>query len=144
MSRIYCYAGECGFTATDLFWTIAIETTLEELGLDDVAAALAIVGGMNIVAPPRGKLAGTTPNTSLLSLHLRRVLKKKRFPGNLRLPTLTGWGPPRVAYTRSVGAFIARAVPVAGWAYTVAEIGTIAYKIVRKYDSLVSAEDRFF
>lgn len=57
MARIYCYDGDCGFTANQLLWIIASETAMEELGLDDVAAALSIVTGANIM-PTRAKPGG--------------------------------------------------------------------------------------
>ncbi|WP_408005452.1 STM2901 family protein [Pseudomonas huanghezhanensis] len=143
MARIYCYDGDCGLTANQLLWIIASETAMEELGLDDVAAAFGIVTGANII-PTRTKPGGATKNTSILSLLLRRALKKRRFPGGYRAPSIVGWRPPHIRRTPSIAAFIARAIPVAGWAYTAAELGLIGYKTVVTYNSIVSTEDQVF
>lgn len=143
MARIYCYDGDSGLTANQLLWIIASETAMDELGLDDAAAAFSIVNGANII-PTRTKPGGATKNTSTLSLLLRRTLRKRRFPGGYRAPSIVGWRPPRIRRTPSIAAFIARAIPVVGWAYTAAELGLIGYKTVLIYNSIVSTEDQVF
>lgn len=75
---------------------------------------------------------------------MRRALKKRRFPGGYRAPSVVGWLPPSIRRTPSVGAFIARAIPVVGWAYTAAELGLVGYKTVVIYNSIVSSEDQVF
>lgn len=52
--------------------------------------------------------------------------------------------PPRVSLTPYIGAFVGRAIPVVGWAYTAAELGLIGYKTVTLYDSIVDPEDQVF
>lgn len=143
MTRTYCYDGDCGITANQLLWVIAAETAMEELGISDAASALAIVSGANII-PTRTKPGGAVKDTSIASIVFRRALRKSRFPGGYRAPTIVGWNPPRLRRTPNVGAFIARAIPVVGWAYTAAELGIIGYKTVALYNSLVSSEDQVF
>ncbi|AVB12492.1 MULTISPECIES: STM2901 family protein [Pseudomonas syringae group] len=143
MPRIYCYDGDCGLTADQLLWTIAIETTMEEFGIDDIAAALSIVSGANVI-PTRRKAGGTIKNTSVASIVSRRIFRKRKFPGGYRAPTIVGWRPPTVRVTPYIGAFVGRAIPVVGWAYTAAELGLIGYKTVVAYNAIVSAEDQVF
>lgn len=143
MPNIYCYDGDCGLTADQLLWVIAAETTMEEFGLDDVASALAIVSGANVI-PTRGKPGGAIPNTSVASVLSRRVLRKTKFPGGYRAPTVVGMWPPRLRRTPYLAAFVGRAIPVFGWAYTVAELGLIGYKTVVTYNAIVRPEDQVF
>lgn len=61
--RTYCYVSECGLSADELWWLIVTETLMEELGLDDIGAAIAIASGANMV-PTRAKPGGAIPRTS--------------------------------------------------------------------------------
>lgn len=143
MARIYCYDGDCGYSADQLLWVIAVEVAMDELGIDDVSAALSIVLGANIIST-RGKFSGAIKGTSVMSLVMRRLLRNKKFPNGKRVPTIVGYRPPSIKYTRSVGAFIARAIPVAGWAYTAAQLGIVGYKAVTTYNSIVEPADQVF
>ncbi|KAA8689127.1 MULTISPECIES: STM2901 family protein [Pseudomonas syringae group] len=142
MARIYCYDGDGGYTANHLLWVIAIEVTMEELGIDDAAAAFAVVIGSNVI-PTRGKFANAVSGTSVISLVLRRLLRGKTFPKGQRWPTIVGYWP-KIRWTKSVGAFIARAVPVLGWTYTATQLGIVGYKTVTVYNSIVDPSDQVF
>lgn len=139
--RTYCYETDCGLSADELWWLIATETLMEELGVDDIAAAVAIVSGANIV-PTRAKLGGAIPRTSLASILARRLTYQRRLP--FRVPTLTGFFPPGIRMTAKAGAVFGRAIPVFGWAYTVFELTAVAIKTVHKYNAIVDAEDQAF
>lgn len=143
MPNIYCYDGDCGLTADQLIWVIAAETTMEEFGIDDIASALAIVSGANVI-PTRGKPGGAIPNTSIASVLSRRMLRKVKFPAGYRAPTLVGAWPTRLRRTPYIASFIGRAIPVVGWAYTAAEFGLIGYKTVVTYNAIVRSEDQVF
>ncbi|WP_024695877.1 STM2901 family protein [Pseudomonas syringae] len=143
MAALYCYEGECGLSADDVLLVVAIEMTMIEFGLDDVAAALGIVLGANIL-PTRAKFTGAVKGTSIMSIVTRRLLSNRKFPGGFRAPSITGWKPPKLRWTRSMGGFIARAVPVVGWSYTAYELGTIGYKTVITYNAIVDEQDRIF
>ena len=116
---------------------------MEEFGLDDIAAALSIVSGANVI-PTRRKPGGAIKNTSVASIVSRRISRKRKFPGDYRAPTIVGWRPPTVRMTPYIGAFVGRAIPVVGWAYTAAELGLIGYKTVVSYNAIVCAEDQVF
>ncbi len=141
MTRTYCFEGDCGLEADQLWWLIATETLMEEFGITDIAAAVAIVSGANMV-PTRAKPGGAIPRTSIASLLARRLSRKRRLP--FRVPTLTGFFPPSIRMTSKAGAVIGRAIPVVGWAYTAFELTTVAVKTVRKYNAVVEPEDRVF
>ena len=74
MPRRYCYDGDCGLDKDHLIILIAVETAMDEFGITDIAAALAIVSGANII-PTRAKFRGARPNTSIASLLSRRALR---------------------------------------------------------------------
>lgn len=143
MARIYCYDGDCGITADDLLLVIAIEVAMAEFGLDDVGAAMSIVLGANIL-PTRAKFGGAVKGTSIMSVVTRRLLNNRRFPGNFRAPSIIGWMPPRLRWTRSIAGFIARATPVIGWGYTAYELGKIGYITVTTYNGIVDEQDQVF
>lgn len=46
-------------------------------------------------------------------------------------------------FTRELGAFVGRAVPVVGWVITAADLSVIMYRSVLEYNRLVKPEDRF-
>ena len=139
--RTYCYGVDCGLSADEIWWLIATETLMEEFGLDDIAAAVAIVSGANIV-PTRAKPGGAIPRTSLASILARRLTYKRHLP--FRVPTLTGFFPPSIRMTAKAGAVIGRAIPVFGWAYTAYELSSVAIKTVQKYNAVVDPEDQAF
>jgi hypothetical protein len=141
MTRLYCYEGDCGLNPEQLWWLIATETLMEEFGITDIAASVAIVAGANIV-PTRTKPGGTIPKTSIASLLARRLTRKRHLP--YRMPTLTGFFPPNVRMTKNAGAVIGRAIPVLGWGYTAYELMTVAIKTIRKYNAVVDHEDQAF
>nr|WP_235986606.1 MULTISPECIES: hypothetical protein [Burkholderia] len=124
---------------------VAFDETRKQLGLDDLAAASAMLLGQADVPVP-GKFAGATPGTSVAS-----VAARKLFPQTLpfRLPMITGVGLSgiRIAFTRRLGAWVGRAVPVVGEVF----LGEVflardAYLIMRNtvstYNRIVKPEDR--
>jgi hypothetical protein len=141
MIKTYCYDYECGLSAEELWWLIATEILMEEFGLDDIAAAIAIASGANIV-PTRAKPTGAVPRTSLASILARRLAFKRRLP--LRVPTLTGFFPPHIRMTSKVGAVAGRAIPVVGWAYTFFELTSVLIKTIERYNAIVDPEDQAF
>lgn len=62
----YRFAGRSGLSASELFFWIVVDTTADPLGVDDIAAVIAILLGQPIL-PTRGKLGGATRGTSPVS-----------------------------------------------------------------------------
>ncbi len=86
-------------------------------------------------------MIGSTEGTSVVSLAARKV-----FPQILpfRLPMITeiGLSGLRVAYTRRLGAWVGRTIPVVGEVFLVVDAITIMRNIVASYNRLVKPEDR--
>jgi hypothetical protein len=86
MNNTYDFGTHRDLTPMELFFLVFIDETCRELGVDDVAAVVAIVTGQNWM-PTRAKPFGTTPGTSVASILSRKYLDydlKKKI-----LPTLT-------------------------------------------------------
>ncbi|OXI72626.1 hypothetical protein CFB81_04385 [Burkholderia sp. AU28863] len=127
----------------ELFFLVFIDETCKELGVDDVAAVVAIVAGQNWM-PTRAKPFGTTPGTSVASILSRKYLDydlKKKI-----LPTLTNASVKRLKFilVRNIGGFVGRAVPVVGWVIAAKDVTTISIRSVSRYNALVKPEDKVF
>lgn len=130
-------------TPMELFFLVFIDETCKELGVDDVAAVVAIVAGQNWM-PTRAKPFGTTPGTSVASILSRKYLDydlKKKI-----LPTLTNASVKRLKFilVRNIGVFVGRAVPVVGWVIAANNVTTISIRSVSRYNALVKPEDKVF
>lgn len=138
----YSFEGRGGLAPGELFFWIVVDTTLEGLGIDDVAAVIAIIAGQPIL-PSRGKFAGSTPGTSPLSTFLSRRLDV-HLP--FRLPTLTGrsLASLRVSFTNNLGRFAGRTIPFVGWAYLAYDVTRIIWRSVSRYNAMVQPQDRLF
>ncbi|MDN7888138.1 hypothetical protein QZM93_05870 [Burkholderia cepacia] len=108
----YTYGTWHNLRPVDVFALVALDETRKQLGLDDLAAASAMLLGQGDVPVP-GKFAGATPGTSVASLAARKL-----FPQILpfRLPMITGVGLSgiRISFTRRLGAWVGRTIPVVG------------------------------
>lgn len=127
----------------ELFFLIFIDETCKELGVDDVAAVVAIVAGQNWM-PTRAKPFGTTPGNSVASILSRKYLDydlKKKI-----LPTLTNASVKRLKFilVRNIGVFVGRAVPVVGWVIAAKDVTMISIRSVSRYNALVKPEDKVF
>ena len=88
-----------------------------------------------------GKLGGAVRGTSVISMAARKVLP---FNVAIRLPTITraGLGGLRIAMTRSLGAFVGRAIPVVGVVLLSTDVFLIMRHTVSHYNRMVKPEDR--
>ncbi|MCR1767873.1 STM2901 family protein [Burkholderia glumae] len=138
--NLYSYGARRSLRPVDLFVWIALDETKKRLGLDDLAAASAVLLGQADVPVP-GKLAGATEGSSVASLAARKLFPQK-LP--FRLPMITGIGLSgvRIAFTRRLGAWIGRSVPVVGEVFLAADAFMIMRNTVTTYNSIVKPEDR--
>lgn len=136
----YSYGAHRNLRAVDLFVWVALDETRKQFGLDDLAAASAVLLGQADV-PVAGKVAGATEGTSVASLAARKL-----FPQMLpfRLPMITGIGLSgvRVAFTRRLGAWIGRTIPVVGEVFLARDAFMIMRSTVATYNHIVQPEDR--
>ncbi|MBR8175060.1 STM2901 family protein [Burkholderia ambifaria] len=143
MNNTYDFGTHRDLTPMELFFLVFIDETCKELGVDDVAAVVAIVTGQNWM-PIRAKPFGTTPGTSVASILSRKYLDydlKKKI-----LPTLTNASVKRLKFilVRNIGVFVGRAVPVVGWVIAANNVTTISIRSVSRYNALVKPEDKVF
>ncbi|AZQ50385.1 STM2901 family protein [Burkholderia cenocepacia] len=143
MNNTYAFGTHRDLTPMELFFLVFIDETCKELGVDDVAAVVAIVAGQNWM-PTRAKPFGTTPGTSVASILSRKYLDydlKKKI-----LPTLTNASVKRLKFilVRNIGVFVGRAVPVVGWVIAAKDGTMISIRSVSRYNSLVKPEDKVF
>lgn len=136
----YTYGIHQNLTPADLFVYVAIDETRNQLGLDDLAAASAVLLGQADVPVP-GKVAGATAGTSVASLTARKLLP---FKVRVRLPMITkvGLSGVRIAFTRNLGAFVGRAVPVIGELFLARDAFMIMRNTVVTYNRLAKQDDR--
>ncbi|MBR8257735.1 STM2901 family protein [Burkholderia ambifaria] len=143
MANKYDYRGHGDLTPPELFCLIVIDVACDELGIDDAVGIAMILLGQRFV-PTRGKFHGAVKGTSVASMVSRRML-----PYEIKhkiLPTVTSFKSLvllKVKFTRELGVFVGRAVPVAGWIITAADISIIMYRSAVTYNRLVKPEDRF-
>lgn len=124
----------------ELFVFIALDQTRKQLGFDDLAAVATWLLGQNDV-PVSGKMRTATEGTSVLSIFFRKVISKRT---TMRLPTLT-WksvAELKFYYTKSLGAFVGRWIPVLDILLFGYDATVIIYRSAQRYNAMVKPEDR--
>lgn len=138
----YSYNTLTNLSREELFFWIAVDQTLEQLGGADIAAAAAVLSGQPFL-PTRGKFAGATKGTSVASVVSRHLLKQQ-LP--FALPTLTGasLSTLKITFTKSLGAFVGRLVPGVGWSILAYDVVQIIRKTLFQYNTRVRKEDQLW
>lgn len=138
MQSTYHYKGHLDLSDAELLFWIAVDKTLEQLGIEDTAAVFAILSGQPVI-PARGKFQGATKGTSLASIASRRLLN---YDLKFRLPMITGpsLSTLRIALTRNLGAFVGRTVPIFGWALVAYDVSRIMWNTVATYNAIVPVD----
>ncbi len=138
--NLYSYHGQTNLAPGRLFFWVLMDQTAEHFGLKDIAAIFAIVAGQPWLLT-RGKFGGATPGTSIASLAARTALDVE-LP--FRLPMITGasLGTLRIAFTRNLGAFVGRTIPIVGWVVLAVDVSEILWKTITVYNAIVKTEDR--
>lgn len=142
MPRVYNYGDAQGINAGQVFLCVFADTFMEHFGIEDVAAVFAVILGQPLL-PTTGKFAGATRGTSIASKYLSQMIKI-RSPISLPMITGSSLASLRVAFTRNVGRWAGRAVPVVGWVLLAYDISRITYNTVNRYNALVHNEDRLW
>jgi hypothetical protein len=138
--NLYSYHGQTNLTPGRLFFWVLMDKISDQFGLKDIAAIFAIVLGQPWLLT-RGKFGGATPGTSIASLAARAALDVE-LP--FRLPMITGasLGTLRIAFTRNLGAFVGRTIPIVGWVVLAADVTEIIWKTITTYNAIAKTEDR--
>ncbi|MBP2198596.1 STM2901 family protein [Pantoea cypripedii] len=135
------YKGLTNLTAGELFFFVFLEEAQKQLGAGDVVALALIILGQPTQST-RGKPAGATPGTSILSENLRRWLK---FRVN-RWPTLTNESIRhlRFSYVTNLGAFAGRWIPILGIAFVMNDVARIGFNTLNTYNQIAREGDRIW
>ncbi|KVK90001.1 hypothetical protein WJ47_22420 [Burkholderia ubonensis] len=138
----YSYKGHTNLQPVDLFFWVAVDETQKRLGFDDLAAASATLLGQADVPVP-GKFANATKGTSVISIAARKLLP---FELKRRLPMIMTVGVQgvRIAFTKNLGAWVGRTIPVVGEVFLAADAAMIMFNTVRTYNAVAKPEDRVF
>ncbi|AJY32001.1 putative membrane protein [Burkholderia thailandensis 34] len=136
----YAYGVRQNLRPVDLFVYVALDETQKQLGFDDLGAAAAVLLGQSDVPVP-GKFAGATKGTSVASLAARKLLP---FKLAVRLPMMTGVGLSgfRIAFTRNLGAWVGRTIPIVGEVLLAKDAVLIMRNTLSTYNRLVKPADR--
>nr|WP_310617193.1 hypothetical protein [Pantoea cypripedii] len=141
LNGTYFYKGLTNLTAGELFFFVFLEEAQKQLGAGDVVALALIILGQPTQST-RGKPAGATPGTSILSENLRRWLK---FRVN-RWPTLTNESIRhlRFSYVTNLGAFAGRWIPILGIAFVMNDVARIGFNTLNTYNQIAREGDRIW
>ncbi|WP_080426283.1 STM2901 family protein [Burkholderia ubonensis] len=113
---------------SELFCLIVIDVACDELGVDDVVGVEMILLGQRFL-PTRGKFGGAVKGISVASRVSRKLLPYE--VKHKTLPTVTSFKSLvllRVKFTRELGVFVGRAIPVVGWVITAVDISIIMHR----------------
>lgn len=141
LNGTYFYKGLTNLTPGELLFFIFLEEAQKQLGVDDVVALAFIILGQP-TQNTRGKPAGATPGTSILSENLRRWLK---FRVN-RWPTLTNESIRHLkfSYVTNLGAFAGRWIPILGIAFVMNDVSRIGYNTLCTYNRIARDDDKIW
>lgn len=132
----YEYNGRIYTSKQDLYLAILGDQAMAHYGIDDMYAALAVLMGSNTIST-RGKFAGATQGTSVLSEFLRKEYPQtfsKITKGAIKkLPTLTLGG---LKGATTLGAFAGRTIPLIGWGMLAYDAGSILYNTQKIYNGV--------
>ncbi|WP_313689979.1 STM2901 family protein [Pantoea sp.] len=137
----YFYKGLTNLSAGELFFFVFLEEAQKQLGAGDVLALALIILGQPTQST-RGKPAGATPGTSILSENLRRWLKYRVN----RWPTLTNESIRnlRFSYVTNLGAFAGRWIPILSIAFVMNDVAWIGFNSLNTYNRIAREEDRIW
>lgn len=132
------YKGKWYFNKTNLYIAILAHTTANQFGITDVVGLMAMLSGQAFI-PTRAKLGGATEGTSLAS----KYLSKLPYKTSIKLPMVTGYPKliggkgMRVAFTKILGRFLGRAIPVVGWGVLAYDVTYIFYVAQLEFEQIV-------
>ncbi|WP_310634424.1 STM2901 family protein [Paraburkholderia sp.] len=140
-AAVYRYEEHDHLTPQALFFCVMVEETCKALGVEDIAAVIAILAGQPVL-PTRGKFGGATKGTSIAS-RVSRALLDYDFERNI-LPTLTNASILKLRFrmVNNLGVFVGRWTPLIGWSMTAYDVVKIAVLTLVHYNQLVNPEDR--
>ncbi|HEX7982709.1 MAG TPA: hypothetical protein VF616_04280 [Duganella sp.] len=142
-ANTYNFGMHRDLTPSALFFLIFLDEAQRQLGIEDIVALGGAIVGYPFLST-RGKFSGATKGTSVAS-----IVSRKMLPYDIKyriLPTLTlkSAAQLKVIFTRNLGVFVGRAIPVVGEVVLVIDIFFITSNSVRNYNKIVKREDKIF
>ncbi|WP_321796755.1 STM2901 family protein [Caballeronia sp. J97] len=141
-NNVYAFQGYRGLSSAELFLWVSLDQTKRQLGFADLAATATWLLSDNDVPIP-GKMKTASEGTSVMSIFLRKVINKRT---ERRLATITwrsfsakGF---KFVYTRHLGAFVGRWIPVVDLVFLGYDATAIVYRSIQRYNAMVKPEDR--
>ena len=132
---IYRYNGQDYTSKSDLYVAILVDKAAEQFGIKDIVGLGAIIAGQPIL-DKRFITPGSSPGSSIASTYLSKIPGKSP----VRLPTIiansSGF---RIAFTKSIGRFLGRAVPIVGWAVLAWDVSATLYNTQVEYNKIVGS-----
>lgn len=143
LNGTYFYKGICNISASELFFWIFLDTTDEQFGgLKDAVMMATMILGLPILET-RTKPETATIGTSVASKYLRDLLNVQ-LPHRLPTITLASFKYRKPMYTKNLGAFIGRWIPALGITILAADLATISYKTLSRYNTIAHPKDRIW
>jgi len=141
-AHLYDYKDLQNITKEELFVWIFIDKVLEQFTGVDIAAAAAVLAGQPFI-PTRTKFGGSTAGTSPASIVSRKYLNKNMA---FRMPMITGKsiGTLKIAFTKNLGAFVGRTVPIVGWLILAYDVEEIIRKSLTTYNQIAIGKDKLW
>ncbi len=139
----YFFDGMINLDKLELLYWIFIDEADKQLGgVKDILALAAMIGGLPII-PVKGKLdtGRATSGTSPIS-KASRTLIKHRFKERKKTLTWNNMLQGKWTYTKSLGAFVGRWIPVLGVTILAYDITMITTNAIRRYNLIVKPEDK--
>lgn len=136
------YEGKWYFNKTDLYIAVLAYNACKQFGITDVGALIAIMSGQTLIST-RGKFNEATKGTSYASKYLSKI----RIKSPIKLPSITGYPKIiggkglRVTFTKIIGRFLGRAVPIIGWGILAYDISIIFYDTQIEFDTIIGNEN---
>lgn len=143
MPNLYSYGIHHDLTASQLFFVVMLDESASHLGVSDLAALGGAIVGWPFLST-RQKPKGATIGTSIASRVARRHLDYEIRWRILPTLTLASVRNMKIIFTRNLGVFVGRAVPVVGEAIIAHDVWTISHRTVAHYNRLVKPEDQVF
>lgn len=146
LNGTYFYAGRSNLNATELFFMIFCETFSDHFGIDDVAAVVGLLSGVNdqkTRQKPRTARAGT----SRISKASRRFFKQAKFPFGIKLPTWIGGYTPWTVerrMVRKVSTWVGRTIPLIGEVILLVDVSQITWCTIRDYNIIARSSDKLW
>ncbi len=127
----YSYGKKKNLSKTELYSEIFIEQFSNQFGIKDILSLTVALDGQGLLDKPF-TMKGSSKGTSVLSKYGSKALPQK-MPR--RLPTLSK--NLTIKYTKVLGRFLGRSVPILGWATLAYDLGVIIYKTETIYNKTI-------